>query len=434
MKKNRRTQWLKLDNAAKIFPATSGKKDTKVFRLACELKEKVLEEQLNIALEKTVNEFPVFRSVLRRGLFWYYLETVERKVSASIENDCPCSPLYDKNKRNFLFRVTYYENRINLEVHHALTDGVGAKMFLTTLVCHYLKLVHMDELNGIEIEAGYIDSIEERMDDSFKRYYDDKSTDKKQIEIDSSENCNTKPRFAYRLHGTKLSENRIKVIEGHVSVQAVKQKAKEYHTSVTAYLVALLLTSISDAMSVREKRKPVGIMVPVNLRTYFKSSSVRNFFATINVSYDFNKRSGEFEDIISVVEQCFKQELTKENMHRNLNRNGALGNSLATRFVPLSIKDFFIRIAYAISDQQYTCSLSNIGIFTVPKEVEQYIRCFSVFVSTKKKQACMCSYQDELVIGFTSPLLATEVERNFIRKLTDMGLQVEVAATSGWED
>ena len=66
MKKIKRTQWLKLDNAAKIFPATSGKKDTKVFRIACELTEAVLEEPLNVALEKSVKEFPVFRSIIRK--------------------------------------------------------------------------------------------------------------------------------------------------------------------------------------------------------------------------------------------------------------------------------------------------------------------------------------------------------------------------------
>lgn len=433
MKKIKRTQWLKLDNAAKIFPATSGKKDTKVFRIACELTEAVLEEPLNVALEKSVKEFPVFRSIIRKGLFWYYFESIDRKVTAHKENKSPCSPIYDENRRNFLFDVSYYHNRINFEVHHALTDGVGAKMFLTTLVCHYLKLVHKDELKGIEIEDGYTDSIEERLDDSFSRYYDDKS-EQKVLNTGESSETKKKPRFAYRLHGPRLSENRIKVIEGHVSVKAIKQKAKEYNTSVTVYLVALLLDSIGESMSVREKRKPVGIMVPVNLRTYFKSSSVRNFFSTINVSYDFNKNSGEFEDIIRSVETSFATELTEENMRRSLNRNGALGNNLSTRLVPLAIKDFFIKIAHDLSDRQYTCSLSNIGIFKVPKEVEQYIRCFSVFVSTKKKQTCMCSYQDDLVIGFTSPFLATEVERNFLRKLTSMGLDVEVAATSGWED
>lgn len=428
MKRKKRSQWLRLDNAAKLFPATSGKKDTKVFRIACELTEPVQEDLLNRALEETVDEFPVFRSVLRKGLFWYYLETTEREVKAHIEQSQPCSPLYDNNKRSFLFDVSYYNQRINLEVHHALTDGVGAKMFFTTLVCHYLKLAHHSEWKNTMLEAGYDASIDERLDDSFSRYYDNRE---KEYEV---QKVGKKPRVAYRLYGPKLSENRIKVVEGHIPVHEVKQKAKAYHTSVTIYLTALILSSIGEVMTVREKRKPVGIMVPVNLRSYFKSQSVRNFFATINVVYDFGKESGEFKDIIKKVEQCFVNELTEENMKNNLNRNGALGNNPFTRFVPLVIKDFFIKIGYKISDRQYTFSVSNIGIFDVPEEMKSYIQRFSVFVSTEKKQACICSYEDELVIGFTSPLIATEVERNFFRKLTAEDIQVTIAATSGWEE
>lgn len=427
MKRKKRTQWLRLDNAAKVFPATSGKTDTKVFRIACQLTELVDEVILNEALEETVNEFPVFRSVVRKGLFWYYFETTERKVSAHIEDMQPCSPIYDANKRSFLFDVSYYGKRINLEVHHALTDGVGAKMFFTTLICHYLKRAHKEELAGKGLETEFVSSIEERLDDSFHRYYDNKDKE-------YQGNGMLKLKRAYRLHGSKLSENRIKVVEGHIPVHEIKSLAKKYQTSITVYLTALVINSIGENMTVREKRKPVGIMVPVNLRSYFKSSSVRNFFATINVVYDFSKNSGEFEDIIQTVEQCFKDELTHENMKRNVNRHGALENNIFARFVPLVIKDFFIKVAHNMSDKQYTFSMSNIGIFTIPKELEKYIQLFSVFVSTKKKQACICSYQDQLVIGFTSPLIGTEVERNFFRKLTEQGIKVEIAATSGWEE
>lgn len=429
MKQRKRTQWLKLDNAAKIFPATSGKRDTKVFRIACELTEPIDETMLNQALELTVGEFPVFQSVLRKGLFWYYFETVHQKLKVHKEDAPPCSPMYDENRKTFLFHVSYYNQRINLEVHHVLTDGVGAKMFLTTLVCNYLKIAHSEELKDVEFAIGNDDaSIEERLDDSFSRYYDNK--EKESIEGDKEK----RPKTAYRLHGPKLSENRIKVVEGHIPVHEIKQCAKEQNASVTVYLTALIISAIGEAMTVREKRKPVGIMVPVNLRSYFKSSSIRNFFATINVVYDFSKESGEFKDILTKVEQCFKEELTEEKMRRNLNHNGALGNNPFTRFVPLAIKDFFIRIAYHLSDRQYTFSVSNIGIFTMPKEMESYIQSFSVFVSTKKKQACVCSFKDRLVIGFTSPLISTEVERNVFRKLTALGIDVEIAATSGWED
>mgnify|MGYP006967698855 FL=1 len=41
MTQDRHVEWMRLDNAGKIFPATSDKRDTGVFRVSCELKEYV---------------------------------------------------------------------------------------------------------------------------------------------------------------------------------------------------------------------------------------------------------------------------------------------------------------------------------------------------------------------------------------------------------
>ena len=56
---SKRAHWRKLDNAAKIFPATSNKKDTRVFRFYCELKEPVEGKALQAALDKTMEKYPV---------------------------------------------------------------------------------------------------------------------------------------------------------------------------------------------------------------------------------------------------------------------------------------------------------------------------------------------------------------------------------------
>ena len=71
-KKNAR--WRKLDNAAKLYSAASNKKDTRVFRFYCELKEEVNPKALQEALNQTIETFPTFLMVLRKGFFWHYLE------------------------------------------------------------------------------------------------------------------------------------------------------------------------------------------------------------------------------------------------------------------------------------------------------------------------------------------------------------------------
>ena len=41
----KKARWRKLDNAAKLYSAASNKKDTRVFRFYCELKEEVNKEE-----------------------------------------------------------------------------------------------------------------------------------------------------------------------------------------------------------------------------------------------------------------------------------------------------------------------------------------------------------------------------------------------------
>lgn len=132
--KNEYAQWRKLDNAALAFPAVTGKNDTRVFRFYCELKEEIKEENLQEALERTLEKYPLFRAVLRKGLFWFYLERRDIPAVVKKEAGAPCSGLYIPDKKTLLFRVSYYKNRINFEVFHALTDGTGAMHFLMELV------------------------------------------------------------------------------------------------------------------------------------------------------------------------------------------------------------------------------------------------------------------------------------------------------------
>ena len=200
---NKKTKkWYKLDNAAKIFPPTSTKKDPKVFRISCELYEDVDEKILQEALNSTIEEYPVFLSSLKRGLFWYYLETSSTMPKVEKENTLIC----DEMDKSLLFRVSYYKKRINLEVHHALTDGTGTIFFIKSLVTNYLK-------NKYNINDKILvdnSSIFEKESDSFEKYY----KKMKKIEIPKSKR-------AYNLRGDRYPEERLKVIEGILPVDKI---------------------------------------------------------------------------------------------------------------------------------------------------------------------------------------------------------------------
>nr|WP_319488801.1 hypothetical protein [uncultured Caproiciproducens sp.] len=407
--------WNSLDNAAKIFPPTSDKRDTKVFRFACELFEPVQPEALQTALNQTMDVFPFFRSILKGGLFWYYLERSDIRPLVKTESNPPCSVIYDPNHRGLLFEVSYYRNRINFEVYHALTDGTGALQFLRFLVFYYLVNVHAADFKSQPV-FEYDASMMQKSDDSFQKYY---SAVKKH---------ERKKRFAYKLKGYKISENRIRVIEGVVSVKSVLNEAHRYHTTLTVFLSAVLLCSISREMSQQDKKRPVVLSVPVNLRKYFASETTRNFFSVVDVDYDFQQNSEALTDVIAYLSDFFSRELTAERLGARLNTFASLEHNIFARATPLVVKDIILKIAYDRSASESTASLSNVGRVDMPEQIASYIRLFDVFVSTKKVQICMCSFGDHLTISFTSPFVSAEIQKNFFRTLTEMGIFVELAA------
>ena len=178
MAENRTNRWRRLDNAATIFPATSGKRDPRVFRFSCELKEIVKEEVLQDALEETLKAYPGFGVVMRKGLFWHYLEKSDLIPKVHKEERPPCMKLYVHDKKGLLFEVTYFENRINFEVFHALTDGTGAMEFLKELVKNYLYRIHSDLDATVALRPLDITHADKELD-GFSHYYSSDLVEKK---------------------------------------------------------------------------------------------------------------------------------------------------------------------------------------------------------------------------------------------------------------
>lgn len=405
--KAKNKKWYKLDNAAKIFPPNSNKLDPKVFRFACELYESIDIDILQYALDKTLEEYPVFRSSLKKGLFWYYLETSSVKPIVTEENKTLC----EKISKDLLFRVFFYKNRISLEVNHALTDGTGTLLFLKSLVSNYLIKKHKIK-SKIVIDKT---SIYEKETDSFEKYYKKNNN----IEI-------PKGKKAYNLKGEMYPERQLKVIEGTVSTEQIKKLAKAHSTTVTSYLSSVLIKSIGQTMSLKAKRKPVIITIPVNLRKYFKSNTVRNFFNTITLEYKFEEGNDNLEQIIESVDKQLKENLTKEKLSVQMNALAVLENVFVIRLVPIFIKDIVLKYFHKQSRKEQTIALSNVGVVEMPEKLRDYIKLFDVFTSTDSTQICMCSYLDNMTLSFTTHFVESEIEKNFFKELSDKGIVVEI--------
>ena len=422
MFEQKRAYWRSLDNAAKLFSAASSPKDTRVFRFYCELKEEVKEEILQEALNQTIQKYPVFLSVMRKGLFWHYLEKSELRPVVREEYKEPCSSLYVRDKKTLLFEVTYYKKRINFEVFHALTDGTGATEFLRELVKNYLYLIHEEDLEPVELSNQYL-TVKDQEDDSFSRYYDPDFPRKKKKKI----------RAVQIKKGGKGYEE-LQINEASMSVKELLGIAREKKVSMSVLLTAAYICAIHEEMSRMQEKKPVILMVPVNLRKIFPSDSMLNFFGYIEPGYQFGGGKDSFEDVLEAVKLYFQENLSKEHMAGRMNELIAIEKHKILKWAPLELKNRCIRAGAKMAEQEVTAVLSNMSVVKMPEDYAQYIEKFGVYTSTNRTELCICSFQDTLSLGFTSRYDSTNIQRNFYRILKELGASVKVAEPDFPED
>lgn len=413
VRQSKRAYWRRLDNAGKLYTATNSQKNPRVFRFYCILKEDVQKETLQEALNLTIRKYPIFLSVMRKGLFWNYLERSSLRPVVEEEFKEPCSNLYVRDKKSLMFEVTYYKKRINFETYHALTDGTGAVCFLKELVKNYLVLAHREDgISDIPLEEEEI-TVQDQEVDGFSKYYSDVRKKKQ------------KKQKASQIKVLKKEQGKLQITEAVVSVKSLLQKARELGVSMTVLLTSILLCAIHKEMTKRQERKPVVLMIPVNLRNFFPSKSMLNFFGWIEAGYQF-RGEDKFEDVLESVKEQFREKLTKEKMAMHMNELIALEVHPILRLAPVELKNFCIQAGAKISMGDVTAIFSNMGVVKMPEEYVPYIERFGVYTSTPKTELCTCSFGDKLSFGFTSRYDSHNIQRNFFQMLSEMGVETKI--------
>lgn len=417
--KNKDMTWLKLDNAALIYPATINRKIATMFRFTVTLIDEVDMELLQKALDNIMKRFPTFNYALKEGFFWFYLDLIKDSPKIGQDYQNPLVRINWKDNKNYMFRVRVHHNRIAVEYFHALTDGTGGLTFILTLVGEYLKLKYNINYKYNNLVLNPNDEVlDEEIEDSFLRYA------KKSGKMD-------KEKKAYHIKGIEENANIINIITGKVSISKLKKICTKYNATITEFLTSLILESLEE-ISKKEINcnRPVKVSVPVNLRKIFNSSTMRNFSSYVNVGIIVDKNGHSFEEIIFEVKRQIKEMTTKKKMTEKISANVNLAKNLLIRIIPLFIKKRIMSLVEnRVGDGYVTTTLSNIGLVKLPKEMEQYITDINFILGKSKGKSGSISavgYQDTLYITFSRKIKEAELERLFFTKLVKMGLEVEI--------
>ena len=72
--------------------------------------------------DTTYDRYTLYHAVLRRAIFWYYLQDSDLRPEATPDDQYTCARFMIRGGLGCSFALYHYR-RINLEVFHALSDG-----------------------------------------------------------------------------------------------------------------------------------------------------------------------------------------------------------------------------------------------------------------------------------------------------------------------
>lgn len=416
--------WLKLDNAAKIYPAASSKDAPAVFRLSTTFDKPIRIAALQQAYASVLARCPYFQVYLRRGVFWYYLQRHNQVPTIQLLDKSPRLEIPIHQRNTALLRMQARGASMAIDFSHILTDGIGGMRFLTSVVAEYLRLC------GIMVERwdAILDPQDEPQPEEFEDGY--------RQHFDSGLPTPPKLSPAYHLPGEAVGATPYRILSGRMPLSDMLALAKSHEVSLTEYLVALYMNAIARVREQEQhqgrhiKRSVIRIEVPVNMRPYYASRTMRNFSLFVSPEIDLSLGAFTLPEIVRKVHLSMRMQLDRKELQRQISRNVAGELNPLVRGTPLVLKDLLLsEIHRRWGSVPYSGVLSNLGIIRVPSDISRHVKSFGCVLDPNpalRKNCSVLSFENELTVTFGSTVESRELEKFFFTNLTQAGVSVQM--------
>ncbi len=416
--------WLKLDNAAKLFPAIISKDLTSVFRITASLKEPVKYTAIRDAVQITSRRFPYFNVSLGSGFFWHFLEFTDQQPRIQSDEKIPCSVFEVKRKNEPLYRVIVKGKRISAEFIHILTDGGGALEYLKSLLYTYLTLTGRNISSPGEIILPGTPISNEEFEDGYLKHFRKLPPPSKLVK-------------AWHLPFKLNQRPRLKVLRAEVKTHEIIELTRKLKVSVTEYFVAVYHFALQKIFisSSSKKRKKINrvlrIEVPVNMRKKFPSRTMRNFSLFVLPEIDLRLGTYTFEEILHSVHHQLQISSDIKQISRFMSSNVSYEKLVFIRILPLFIKKIAMAAVYrGLASRRFSGLVTNLGMVTLPDQMNEMIDSFEIIPppqnSKVKVGSGLISFKDKLRICFSNITQSNELERHILKHLSDSGIHVKI--------
>ena len=412
---------MRIDNAANIYPASLSKYYASLYRIYVTLSDYVDPVLLQQALETVTERIPTFRCGLKSGTFWWHLRRLDK--TPQLMPLAPLNHFHFRDNRGFLYRVSADGNRIVLDVFHALGDGYGGEVFLMTLTGEYLRLRY-----GISIDYNWLvlnpsDSpVMEEFEDSFKTFFSGRS------------GALEKNDDAYHIKGRKLPFGGLRDVRVVLPTEQFLPVCKQYGCSATELLTAMMLNALQKLHGKdadRRRSNVLKVSVPINLRAFYSSRTLRNFSSYVNLGVDVRNGYFPLAELATLVKNQKRVALLPDNLEPKIAENVALEESIAVRCLPLIIKRPIIDyINRRHGDRYCSQTFSNLGNITLPAAMQPYVTGFEAVLGRQRGNsgavACV-GFGGKLYVHLSRNISNDDFEHNFLTQFEALGVAAEVS-------
>jgi NRPS condensation-like uncharacterized protein len=424
---NRSTQWFKIDNAGKLFPIITEQMRSSYFRMSAILKDTIDPVHLQHASEKTLLRFPNFNTRLKRGFFWNYLEIQTKPFKVLPDPNTYGANARPYDRRKHLIEIYYHRNRISIEIFHAITDGRGGMEFLKTLTLSYLREKGFPvDAEGVMFDAN--DQVTHaELEDSFAT----KVTKGKSTWLPTAK--------AYHLKGTYFERNGHYLTHLHLDTQSLIQLARDKQTTVTGLFATILILGLIQKQEIERprKRKPIILSIPVDMRKYIPSKTMKNFVMTINIGKVFSPTS-TFQEILNEVNHQLKHGQQLDVLAPQIRSNLKAERMLVLRFIPLFIKRWIIKSVFnRIGEPALSLTMSNLGKIDMPTSTKPFIDRFEFMICSTPILPInlgIASFENQLILTFSRIIDDRTLIAYFVNYLVNEFKVPVFASGNRWEE